>query len=413
MRWITPIALALVTGSPLLAGCGGSSGTSSSTAASGGPAQATSTTAEASERVLPQAQAVINDYPSTPPCAPGGISWKDEEICQHFWNHMLAWQPLADAARGPTMAGAGRGSMIYEGYENLISAPHWWGPDICGGNPKENANHCKGTQPGLVFGNSGALVESFDDGTEVKARVAWALRPGDVAFGNEYFMAYNNGGDGGSQHAFCSARSGSASGEWVSCSRVSEDGAQISTELPHDVSSSADYASYGWVLENYPVLVGIHNGIPNSKLVVNSAPTPVGVRFSPQASSPGITKGNASIAGSSDTSSPALWLAGYRTRTSDGSVTITGKLVADDPKEAGYSGALATVVVEFAQRDKEQKKSVDGREVVERKPVDPTCTVQTPTSVGDKAKCVVVEWIPGGRSEPGVLRVEIQKAVAG
>jgi len=391
------VAVSAVLLAGVITGCGSSDPATTATSGSGGPSQAQPASAGA-ERIDSAVQDVLSNYPSTPICNPGGLPIEDEETCQHFWNYMLAWQPLTDAEGGPTLAGAGAGSMIYGGFEGLFPdagggrSSHWWGPDICGGNPRGNTTHCKGARPGLLFGKR-ALVETEDNGDAVKSRVTWALAPGDVTFGNEYFLAYNNGGAGGDQYAFCSTRSGHTSGQWVSCSRTSDDGAQINTAQP--AGNNEDYASYGWVLEDYPILIGIRNGISGSTFVVNARPSTAGVAFSTNASTPGITTGNASLKGSSAASSPGLWLAGFRTRTGNGVVSVTGKLMADKPENAGYNGASVVLKADFSQASGE---TAGAR----------SCKVLAHAALGDQAKCSIVEWVPGGRSAPGVFRVEIQ-----
>jgi len=215
-----------------------------------------------------------------------------------------------------------------------------------------------------------------------------------VSFGREYFYASNDGGKGGNQSAFCAGRSGKGgSGEWVSCSNANaeRDGAVINTDQPP--GNDEDYASFGWVIEDYPVLVGIGNQLAGSKLEIDQFPTGDNVQFSKRASSAGMLAGTASIEGTAGAKGlPQLWLAGYRTRTGEGAVSIAGTLrpAKDDFADNAWNGAEVTITAKFAK---------DVR----------TCEVRNTGKAGDQAKCDIREFTAGSPSRPGVLLVTIQR----
>ena len=401
MRWAAPTVITVNAGAMLLAGCGGSADMQSSSGSTGGGPASASTTA--GPRVADEAAKIIGSSPDVPVCNPGSLPNEDEETCAHFWNHLLAWQPLdaaTQAASGPTMAGAGKGSMKYEGFQALEGASHWWGPNFCGGNPKSPTN-CVANAAGLPFGQQ-TLVETYDDGSAVKSRVIWSLNPGDVSFGKEFFTAYNDGGMGGTQYAFCSTRGGTPSGQWVSCSPSSDDGATINCNQPAD--NNEDYCSFGWVVEDYPVLVGVSNALPDSRFRMSKPPSLQGVMLTAQGSSKGVVAGNASVASKPTGAAPALWFAGYRQRAGAddfGSITIQGTLestttkggTTSTPVETGFEGATVTVSVRFIKGAK----------------TEPTCKVSAGVAAGDQAKCDITEFSPGGVSTPGILTVVIQR----
>jgi len=387
-------------------GCGGSDDPAATTASGGQPSAASQ------QRMTDEAFQVVSSTPVVPVCNPGSLPNEDEETCNHFWNHMLAWKPITDATAGPMLEGAPSsstaGAMVYGGFEALEGSSHWWGPnglDGCTGNIKQNADYCKGVAPGLEFGKK-TLIEAYDDGSAVKTRITWNLTAGDVRFGNEFFMAYNDGGAGETQYAFCSLRSGSNSGQWVSCSRSGDgDGAQINTDQP--AGNDEDYASFGWVVENYPVLVSINNTLPDSRFQMESAGG-TGVAFSTKGSTAGAlvsgSKG-ATLDGAID-SQASMWVAGFRKRTGDGLVALKGRLsgTSTTAKDSAFNGAPVAISVEFAQREKTTKTAAG----TESKPVPPSCKVSNTNRGGDTAKCSVIEFIPGGVSTPGILQVAIQ-----
>jgi len=391
------LAVPMVVG---VAACGSSDAPQATSAAGGGsPSSATA----ADGRLTAAARKVITNYPSTPVCNPGGLPDEDEETCQHFWNHMLQWTAITDATRGPVLDGAGAGSMIYEDYEALFNDRHWWGPnnlkkkDAATGkvsqcDSSKEKESCYGAY--LEFG-AATNIETYDTGNEVKSRVTWKLTAGDVAFGREYFTASNDGGKDGIQWAFCGPRSEKGgSGEWVSCSRANAegDGATINTDQP--AGNDEDYASFGWVIEDYPVLVGIANQLADSRLDIEQPPTPGrGVALSRTGSSTGMVDGGAKLAGSaSAVDQPLLWLAGFRSRTGEGAISIEGRLApaTDTAKDNAWSGAEVTVTVKFTKDVK-------------------TCEVKNTDKGGDQAKCEIRQFTPGGRSTPGVLLVYIQR----
>jgi len=391
-----------------LAGCGSSGSPQATTAADGGSPSSVAN----SGRITQAAQDMLADNPSTPTCNPGGLPNEDEETCQHFWNYLLRWKPATDPARGPLLDVAGAGSMTYVGFEGLLDDEHWWGPnglqkknadtgavEAC--NSDRDANRCTG-----AYLDSGKTtnIETLDNGSETKSRVTWALSAGDVDFGREHFMAYNNGGAGGEQYAFCGPRSEAAgSGEWVSCSRTSPDGADINTRQPS--GNDEDYASYGWVVEDYPVLVGITNKIAGSALKFDQVPVGDGVEFSATASTAGVATGRGEVVGNSGGSGSAnAWLAGFRTRTGDGRVVLTGRLRATDSEDPGWNGGLVNITVEFGQRS--TTKVEDGKTVVVPPP-KPTCTVRQQTG-GAQATCTTSQFVAGERSTPGVLIATLQ-----
>lgn len=400
MRRLALLALVTVSGAALMAGCGGSSdvATTSGQSSGGGPASA-------GGRITNAARDVVESSPSVPVCNPGGLPNEDEETCQHFWNHMLQWQaldPQTEAQSGPKLVGAASGSMLYRGFEALEGASHWWGPNFCGGNPKQSDN-CTSNTAGLPFGDH-TLVETFDDGSAVKSRVTWQLKPGDVNFGNEYFTAYNDGGSGGTQWAFCGPRSGNPSGQWVSCSHSSDDGATINCNQPQ--GNDEDYCSYGWVVEDYPVLVGLSSTLPGSTFTMTAEPSLTGVKLSAVGSSKDAVSGKATLVGGQ---SAALWLAGYRQRagTGDfGSISLQGKLKDTTKSSAGFDDATVTLTVRFLKPATGGTATTSGsREVISA----PKCTVTANVGAGDQAKCEITQFVPGGPSSPGIVTAVIQR----
>ena len=403
-----------------LVGCGGSDAPSTTAGeAGGGPAST-------QQRITSDARKVINSNPQLPVCNPGGLDDEDEETCQHFWNHLLAWKTLTDPVQGPVLEGApsssASGSMIYAGFTGQLDDEHWYGPNLpegCAGtgSVKQNASYCKGKAPGLQFGKT-TNIETYDNGSETKSTIAWDLSAGDVDFGTEYFMAYNDGGAGGTQYAFCGQRSGTGGGggQWVSCSRESADGAKINPDQP--AGNDEDYASFGWVVEDYPILIGVQNRMPGTTLLLDAPSIEGGVAFSAAGSTKGALDGTASIKGAQNTDE-SLWIAGFRKRTGDGKVVLTGTFestgggttTGTETSTTGtttsrtvvndaINGASLSVEVEFAQRPKGSAKA----------PVAPTCKVKTNNSGGATASCQVVGFGAGGVSSPGELNVVIQQS---
>lgn len=404
---IASAATLLAAGCLVIAGCGGSDAPVTTNADGGEPSTASQ------QRMTSEAFDVVSSSPNVPVCNPGGLPDEDEETCNFFWNYLLAWDPLTDNTKGPLLGGAPSstttGAMVYGGFEALEGSSHWWGPNDlegCTGSISRNASYCKGVKPGLAFGKR-TLIEAYDDGSAVKTRITWDLSAGDVKFGNEYFMAYNDGGSGGTQFAFCSTRSGAASGQWVSCSRAGDDsdGAQINADQPAD--NNEDYASFGWVVENYPILIGINNTLPNSEFQLEQVEG-TGVAYSATGSSPDALaggKGGAKLVGDAN-SQASLWVAGFRKRTGDGRASLTGRLsgTTEAARKSAFNGAPVTISVEFAQREK-AVKTANGTEM---RPVPPTCRVNNTNKPGDNARCSIVQFTPGRASSPGVLLVAIQ-----
>ena len=396
-----------------VAGCGGAdeaTTTTPATTSAGGPSSVGSA---AQARMTKEAYDVVNTRPGVPICDPGGLSeaQQDEETCQWFWNHLLQWAPLANAESGPILT-ASTDSMIYEGFSGELSDTHYWGPDLpkgCEGtgDRKRNATYCKGRTPGLEFGKS-TNIETYDNGSETRSTVAWKLSAGDVPFGIEYFTAYNNGGDGGDQWAFCGSRSSRKSGDgWVSCSRANaeNDGATINTQQPQ--RGNYDFASFGWVVEDFPILVGVTNRIPSTTITLDRPDQGADVRFSETGSSPGALTGSAKLAGDRRNRA-SIWVAGFRKRVGDGKVDLSFTISVTKPPVTtttpdppattpalesdlgGLNGASLEISVEFAQVGK-----TDG------KPVPPTCQVKQAVGTG-AAKCEL-SFFPGGVSSVGVL----------
>ena len=397
-----------------LVGCGGSDAPSTTAGeAGGGPAST-------QQRITSDARKVINSNPQLPVCNPGGLDDEDEETCQHFWNHLLAWKTLTDPVQGPVLEGApsssASGSMIYAGFTGQLDDEHWYGPNLpegCAGtgSVKQNASYCKGKAPGLQFGKT-TNIETYDNGSETKSTIAWDLSAGDVDFGTEYFMAYNDGGAGGTQYAFCGQRSGTGGGggQWVSCSRAGDDGdgAKINPNQP--AGNDEDYASFGWVVEDYPILIGVQNRMPRAVLTLGRPKSDAGSAavFSETGSTAGVITGKASLQGAV-TSRQALWIAGYRSRVGDSTVSVVGDLKASDSSGSGeaFDGAKISIKVDFAQRP-----SGTGTSSAAQAPVAPTCEVTSQATAGDNAKCEIIEFVKGGVSAPGVLRTVIYSGSA-
>lgn len=385
-RTTIAVALAGLAAAAVLAGCGGSDTPAATTAADGG-----SPASSAQNRMTAAAFTVVSNYPRTPICNPGGLPNEDEETCAHFWNHMLQWTSF-NSKTGPTLDGVGNGSMIYKGFTGLQDDTHWWGPsDLqnCTGNIKQNPNYCVDVQPGLLFGKK-TNIETYDNGSETESEVTWKLQSGDVNFGEQTFRARNNGGAGGSQGSSCRP------GQWISCSK---DGGQAVVENQQPEGNDEDYASFGWVIETYPILVRIENKLPGAQLVEARAAGQQ-VAFSRNQSSPSLIDTSTDGAKLADAES-SLWAAGFRTREGDGLVSVTGRLegTGEAGKSNSYHNAPFSLSVEFAQKEKGTGTT--------KQPVAPSCKVQNTNVGGDSAKCLIKEFLPGGRSEAGVLQVSI------
>ncbi len=376
------------------AGCGGSGGTATTASSSGGGGPASAPAG----RIEPAARAVVDVTPATPVCDPGGLgpANRDEETCQWFWNHLLAWKQLgttdADLEAGPTLEGAPSGtdfgSMIYKGFTGELGDEHYWGPDLpegCEGNKRKNPSYCVDKSPGLRFGKS-TNIETIDRGTATQSTVEWKFTAGDVALGNERFTAYNDGGPGGTQWAFCRGS------EWVSCSRAnaSNDGADINTTQPED---EEDYASYGWVIEAFPVLIRVRNRMPDSVLTLKP-PLAGTLAYSAKGSSPKVLEEGASMAGSAE-NTKWVWLAGFRKRAGSAQATLEAMLEATGSSQGeAYDGATVKITVDFKPGGQK-----------------PSCVVVGPEVTGDNAKCETT-MIAGGVSSPGVLSVTILRGSA-
>lgn len=381
-----------------VAGCGGAdeaTTTTPATTSAGGPSSVGSA---AQARMTKEAYDVVNTRPGVPICDPGGLSeaQQDEETCQWFWNHLLAWKQLgttdADLEAGPTLEGAPSGtdfgSMIYKGFTGELGDEHYWGPDLpegCEGNKRKNPSYCVDKSPGLRFGKS-TNIETIDRGTATQSTVEWKFTAGDVALGNERFTAYNDGGPGGEQWAFCRGS------EWVSCSRAnaSNDGADINTTQPED---EEDYASYGWVIEAFPVLIRVRNRMPDSVLTLK-APLAGTLAYSAKGSSPKVLEEGASMAGSAD-NNKWVWLAGFRKRAGSAQSTLEAILEATGSSQGeAYDGATVKITADFKPGGQK-----------------PSCVVVGPEVTGDNAKCETT-LIAGGVSSPGVLSVTILRGSA-
>ena len=344
-----------------VAGCGGSDAPPATTAASGGgPASAGSGPATAGDGSAQDGSArtdymsdetyiAVRDTPALPICNPGGLPNEDEETCQWFWNRLLTWAPVTGAPSRPTLVPA-TNSMIYEGFTGEQGDTHWFGPELTNcdgtGSIKGNPDYCKGRTPGLEFDKS-TNIETYDNGPTTQSTIAWRLSAGDVSFGTEYFTAHNDGGPGGTQWAFCGARSSKGNTDaWVSCSRANaeRDGAMVNTTQPP--GNDEDYASFGWVVANYPVLVQVQDLVPKTTMTLAGPTAGADVQFSAAGSSPGATQGTASVQGGRQRGNPRnlIWLAGYRTRTGDGTVGISVGLTSATP---AFNGTTAEVSVGF------------------------------------------------------------------
>ena len=234
--------------------------------------------------------------------------------------------------------------------------------------------------------------------------MTWQLKPGDVNFGNEYFTAYNDGGSGGTQWAFFGPRSGNPSGQWVSCSQSSDDGATINCDQPQ--GNNEDYCSYGWVVEDYPVLVGLSSTLPGSTFTMTGEPSLTGVKLSAAGSSKDAVSGKATLVGGQ---TAALWLAGYRQRagTGDfGSISLQGQLKDTTKSAAGFDDATVTLTVRFLKPTTGGTSTTSGsREATSA----PKCTVTANVGAGDQAKCEITQFVPGGPSSPGIVTAVIQR----
>ena len=327
-----------------LAGCGASD-TPATSAAAGGPSSAGS---PAQARMTKEAYDVVNTTPGVPICDPGGLSEadQDEETCQWFWNRLLTWAPVTGAPSRPTLVPA-TNSMIYEGFTGEQGDTHWFGPELTNcdgtGSIKGNPDYCKGRTPGLEFDKS-TNIETYDNGPTTQSTIAWRLSAGDVSFGTEYFTAHNDVGPGGTQWAFCGARSSKGNTDaWVSCSRANaeRDGAMVNTTQPP--GNDEDYASFGWVVANYPVLVQVQDLVPKTTMTLARPAADADVQLSAAGSSPGATQGTASVQGGRQRGN-LLWLAGYRKRTGDGTVGVSVGLTSATP---AFDGTTAEVSVAF------------------------------------------------------------------
>ena len=414
----TALAAAVVAGAIAVAGCGGSDAPVASTAAGGsggGPASAPA----ASGRIASDAQKVIESNPQPKACAPGGLpADTGQATCQFFWNHMLMWQKGPDAATGPVLVGAGPNSMEYLGYRRESTAEPWWGPNLptgCEGTGsiERNGNYCAWGKPGLEFGKS-TLIEARSTGPEAKSVVSWYLEPGGVRLGPLDFMASSSGGQGGTQYAFCGRRAGTDRqdwSEWVSCSRANpeHDGAIINAAKASPDARPA--ASFGWVLETYPVLVRVTNLLTDTALVTPRAGAGPGVTYSPTASMWGPNPGRvhrldgprAAAGGSGPSGAEASWwVAGYRKRTGEGAtVSVLGQLVV-----VRASGVAPSRGLQFLYRaDLTQLAKTAGSQP---QPVGCLGNGRSPSARG---RCLV-RFSPGGPSAPAVVEVTLVPGAA-
>lgn len=407
-----------------VAGCGGSDAPVVSTAAGGSGGGPTSVSAT-SGRIAPDAQKVIDSTPQPPACAPGGLPADTAQAtCQVFWNHILMWHRGPDVATGPVLVGADPGSMEYLGYRGSGSAQPWWGPNLptgCEGTGsiERNGNYCGYRKPGLEFGKS-TLIEARSTAPEAKSTVTWYFEPGGTRLGSVDFMASSTGGEGGTQYAFCgeraAARDNPSLHDWVSCSRANpeHDGAIINAQKASPDARPA--ASFGWVIESYPVLVRVTNQVPDTALVRPRTGRSDGVRYSNAATMWGANPrpvhrldGPRATAGGQGPSGAeaSWWLAGYRTRTGTGAtVSVMGRLVAVPPSgrvpRVGRSRSIGRPFTYSADLTDLAKAGGAPRTV------ECVGSGRTPRTGG---RCLV-RFSPGGASVPAVVEVTLVPSAA-
>ena len=400
------------------AGCGGSDAPVATTTA-GGSGGGPSSVAAAPSRITPEAQRVLDAYPETPVCGPGGLPANTQRAtCQFFWNHMLVWQKGTDLKTGPVLVGAKPGSMVYLGYADGGTATPWWGPALPGGcagtgSIERNGTYCAYAQPGLEFGKS-TNIEARSTVPEAKSVVSWSLRPGDVSFGPEHFMVSSTGGQGGTQYAFCGARAAStnspATQGWVSCSRANpeRDGAGINTATASPDARPA--AAFGWVIETYPVLVRVTNLLPDTRMMFPAAGTGDGAEHSADASMWGTAGGrerrldgprNTSTGSGPAGAEASWWVAAYRKRTGvDATVSVgssISRVVASGtaPRRPGSNFRYTADLTELAKGAGAQ-------------PVPVACLSRG----APRGRCLI-RFTPGGVSSPAVVEVTVVPPAAG
>ena len=263
------------------AGCGGSDSPEQGTAAAGGPASSDATGLYQQTDIKNK----MNNRAALPTC-PTYLA--NEAICGFFFNYLLAWQPNATAGATPQLGyrNAARPADVedmalvwlpktgVDGSDAVAGPPtEWdprgddgawhWGPGQCGGT-KGNWRNCSGKSTAATFADKYQIEWTDEGANEANGSADLNLSAGEVDLGQTWVNMYNEGQEGGGR---CRASNRTSWPAYVVCGDNGGHDAQMRCDHPGDVN---DQCSYGFWFRNFPVRITVRNGLPQSRLEIES-----------------------------------------------------------------------------------------------------------------------------------------------